>query len=134
MARKKSQGTKIAVFKDKEAKLNRAIFQILFEKGALIKYDAHKLVTNQKDFKRTRYGTIKKRIRILEETGYLKRAGVRKTQPGSEGILYEITFKAYAAMKLDITSFEDLFNRMDEETALELLALLTRTESLSDEP
>lgn len=130
MARKKSQGIKLAVFKDKEARLNRAIFQILSEKGALIKYDVHKLVTNQRDFKRTRYGSIKKRIRILEETGYLKRAGVRKTQMGSEGILYEITFKAYAAMKLDVTNFETLFDQIDEDSAIELLAFLTRNQSI----
>ena len=130
MARKISPGIKLAVFKDKEAKLNRAIFQILSEKGALIKYDVHKLVANQRDFKRTRYGSIKKRIRILEETGYLKRAGVRKTQMGSEGILFEITFKAYAAMKLDVTDFEDLFDQIDEDFAIELLAFLTRNQSI----
>jgi len=131
MARKqgKSKGTELAVFKGREDKLNRAIFQILSENEALVKYDVHKLVTDQRGFKRTRYGSIKKRIRILEETGYLKRAGERKTQPGSEGILYEVTFKAYAAMKLDTTNFEDLFNRLDEDSALELLALLTRIQS-----
>jgi hypothetical protein len=130
MARRKAKGTKLKVFSGREDKVNRAIFQILSSNEVLIKYDVHKRVTSQRGFKRTRYGSIKKRIRILEETGYLKRVGMRKTQPGSEGILYEITFKAYAAMKLDTTKFEDFFDQMDEESALQLLALMARIESL----
>ena len=124
MARKKSQGTELPVFKGRKADLTHAILQIL-SKEALIKYDVHKTIINQ-GFKDTRYGTIKKRIKILEETGYLKQAGIRKTQPGSEGILYEATFKALAALKLNITNLEDLFKHMDETSAIELLALLTR--------
>ena len=124
MAGKKCKGTELAVFKGRKADLTHAILQIL-SKEALIKYDVHKAIINR-GFKDTRYGTIKKRIRILEETGYLKQAGIRKTQPGSEGILYEATFKALAALKLNITNLEDLFNDIDETSAIELLALLTR--------
>lgn len=130
MAQKKAKGTKLKVFSGREDKVNRAILQILSRNEALIKYDVHKQVAKQRGFKRTRYGSIKKRTKILEETGYLKRVGMRKTQPGSEGILYEITFKAYAAMKLDTITFEDLFDQMDEESALELLALMARIQSL----
>ena len=126
MARKKSKGTELAVFKGREDKLNRAIFQILSGNEALVKYDVHKLVTDQRGFKRTRYGSIKKRIRILEETGYLKRAGERKTQPGSEGILYEATFKAMAALEQNRTDQDELFELMNETDAMEFLALLAR--------
>jgi hypothetical protein len=92
---------------------------------ALIKYDLHQHLIKQ-GFTDTRYGTVKKKIKILEEMGYLKQVGVRKTQPGSEGILYQATYEAIAALKLSITNLEDLFEHMDEETAMELLALLTR--------
>ena len=88
----------------------------------------HKIVTSQ-GFKDTRYGTVKKKIKLLEETGYLKEAGARKTQPGSEGILFEATFKALAALKVSITNFDDLFKKMDETEAMELLALLARIEA-----
>jgi DNA-binding PadR family transcriptional regulator len=127
MARKKPKGTELSVFKGRKADLTHAILQIL-SKEALVKYDVHKILIKQ-GFKDTRYGTVKNRIRILEETGYLKQAGVRKTQPGSEGILYEASFKALAALKLNITNFEDLLRHMDEGSAIELLALLTRTQS-----
>ena len=124
LARKRSKGTELAVFKGRKADLTHAILQIL-SKEALIKYDVHKKVVNQ-GFKDTRYGTVKKRIKILEETGYLRQAGARKTQPGSEGVLYEVTFKALAALKLNTTNLEDLFKYMDENSAIELLSFLAR--------
>jgi DNA-binding PadR family transcriptional regulator len=107
-----------------KAELTHAMLRAL-SKQALVKYDLHKKVTSQ-CFKDTHYGTIKKKIELLEETGYLKKAGRRKTQPGNEGILYEATFKALAALILRETDLDDLFRRMDESTALDLLALLAR--------
>jgi DNA-binding PadR family transcriptional regulator len=127
MARNKVKGIELSVFKGRKADLTHAILQIL-AKETLVKYDVHKTLIKQ-GFKDTRYGTVKNRIRILEETGYLREAGLRKTQPGSEGILYEATFKALAALKLHTTNLEDLFKCMDEKSAVELLALLTRRQS-----
>ncbi len=124
MAGKKIRGTELAVLKGRKASLTLAILQIL-SKEALVKYDVHKELKNQ-GFTDTRYGTVKKKMVILEETGYLEQVGVRKTQPGTDRILYEATFKAFAALKLSITDLEDLFRDMDEASALELLALLTR--------
>ena len=128
MAQENSKGTKLALFKGRKAELTHAILHILSKETPLIKYDVHKAIIKI-GFKDTHYGTIKKRIKHLEETGYLKQAGSRKTQPGSEGILYEATFKALAALKLNTTDLEDLFEHMDEATAMELLALLTRIQT-----
>jgi DNA-binding PadR family transcriptional regulator len=127
LAGKKSKGTELSVFKGRKSDLTLAILFIL-SKEALVKYDVHKAVIHQ-GFKDTNYGTVKKRIMILEETGYVKQVGIRKTQPGSEGILYEATFKAMAALNLKSTNLEDFFKNMDEEIAIELLALLTRTKT-----
>jgi DNA-binding PadR family transcriptional regulator len=127
MAGKTHRCTELAVFKGRKANLTHAILQILSNK-ALVKYDVHKAILN-KGFKDTRYGTVKEKIKLLEETGYLKQSGARKTQPGTEGILYEVTFKALAALKLHATDLEEVFKNMNEETALELLALLTRIQS-----
>lgn len=129
MAGKKSKGTELAVLKGKKADLTYAILQTL-SKETLVKYDVHKIVKSQ-GFKDTRYGTVKKKIKLLEDTGYLREAGARKTQPGSEGILYEATFKALAALKLSATNLDYLFKQMDEETAIVLLALLTRIQAVS---
>ncbi len=122
MARKKSRGTSLAVLKGRKADLTQTILQILSIK-ALVKYDVHKAVVNQ-GFKDTHYGTVKKRIKTLEETGYIKQAGARKTQPGSEGILYEATFKALVALTLSRIDLDELFDQIDESTAIELLAIL----------
>ena len=127
MAWNKSNGTELAVFKGRKSELTHAILQIL-SKEALVKYDVHKKITKQ-GFKDTRYGTVKKRIKNLEETGYLREVGVRKTQPGNEGILYETTFKGFAAMKLNSTNLEDLFSHIDKQGAIELLALLIRIQA-----
>jgi DNA-binding PadR family transcriptional regulator len=126
MAASNSEGTKLAVFKGIKADLTQAILRILSEE-VLIKYDIH-LKLKKQGFTDTHYGTVKKRITALEKDGYIKQAGVRKTQPGSEGILYEATFKGLAALKLRSTNLDQLFLYMDEESALELLAALARVE------
>ena len=124
MAGKKSKGTELAVFKGRKPELTHAILLAL-SKEALIKYDVHKAMVKL-GFKDTNYGTIKKRILILEETGYVKQVGIRKTQPGSEGILYEATFKALAALEQNRTDQDELFELMNEVDAMEYVALLAR--------
>ena len=124
MAGKKNKGTELAEFKGRKPDLTLAILLAL-SKEALVKYDVHKAMVKL-GFKDTNYGTIKKRILILEETGYVKQVGIRKTQPGSEGILYEATFKAMAALEQNRTDQDELFELMNETDAMEFLALLAR--------
>ena len=124
MAGKKRKGTELAVFKGRKPDLTLAILFAL-SKEALIKYDVHKAMVKL-GFKVTNYGTIKKRILILEKTGYVRQVGIRRTQPGSEGILYEATFKALAALEQNRTDEDELFELMNEMDAMEYLALLAR--------
>ena len=126
MAASNSEGTELAVFKGIKADLTQAILRILSDE-VLVKYDVHKKLKKQ-GFTDTRYGTVKKRITALEEGGYLKQAGVRKTQPGSEGILYETTFKGLLALKLSATNLDKLFEQMDDNVALTLLAALEQVQ------
>lgn len=122
MTREDSKGTELELFKGRKSDLTHAILHILAQE-ALVKYDVHRKIVDQ-GFNDTRYGTVKKRIKALQEAGYLKEVGMRKTQPGSEGILYETTFKALSAMELNITDLDDFFRKLDEIGGLELLALL----------
>jgi DNA-binding PadR family transcriptional regulator len=125
VARKSCKGKELAIFKGRKPELTYAILRILSNE-ALIKYDVHKAMLKM-GFKKTRYGTVKNKIKDLAQEGYLKEAGVRKTQPGSEGILYEATFKALAALEYDITDFQkQFFEDADEETSMEFFALLRR--------
>ena len=118
------EGTGLSVFKGREARLNRAIFQTLAQKGPQTIYDIHKKIKAQRGMKRTYYGNVNKRVRALEQTGYLKPAKIQNTKAGFEATVYELTAKAYLGLMLDSISLENLLNRIDEDSATEILAAI----------
>jgi len=122
----KPKNTKLSVFKGREAKLNRAIFQSLALKGAQTIYDIHKHVRTFRGMKYTYYGNVNKRVRVLQQLGYVKEANIKSTKAGFEATEYELTTKAYLALMLDSTNLEDLLTRMDEDVASEILAAIAR--------
>jgi len=126
MARKKAKGTELSVFKGREAKLNRAIFQRLAFKGSQTIYDLHKNVRTAMGLKHTHYGNINKRVKSLEQLGYVKGVRIRSTKAGFEAVLYELTSRAYVALLLNSISLEELLNRIDEDSATEILAAIAR--------
>jgi len=71
--------------------------------------------------RRVGYPTVNKRVRALQELGYIKKIGVKKTKSGSEASLYCLTAKAFLAMLLNSTDLNDLLMRLDEVTALAIL-------------
>ena len=127
MARHKRKTGRISVFKGREAKLNRAIFQILALKGPLTIYDIHKEVKARRGLRRTRYATVNKRVRSLEELRYVKRIGVKKTKAGFEASVYELTAKAYLAILLNYINLNELVTRVDESAASTILAAILYT-------
>jgi uncharacterized protein YcbX len=66
-------------------------------------------------------------MKALEASGYLKKRGSRKTQAGFEAAVYESTAKAYLAFLLESMTLDELVNRIDENVALELLAIVMRS-------
>lgn len=124
MARKKRKGTDLSVFKGREAKLNRAIFHVLALKGPQTIYGIHRLIKRCRGLKRTHYGNLNKRVRALNQSGYLKPIGVHSTKAGFEATLYELTVKTYISLALDSISLEDMLNRMDEESGHQFLSVL----------
>jgi hypothetical protein len=121
----KPKNTKLSVFKGREAKLNRAIFQALALKGPQTIYDIHKHARTLRGMKRTYYGNVNKRVRALQQLGYVKEINIKSTKAGFEATEYELAPKAYLALMLDSVSLEDLLNRIDEDVALEVLAAMT---------
>lgn len=121
MPRRKKQTGRISVFKGQKAKLNRAIFYILASKGPHTIYDIHKTVKTQKRLKHIRYPSVNKRVRSLEETGYIKKIGVKKTKTGSEAIIYDLAARAYLAMLLNSINLDKLVMQVDEVAALIIL-------------
>jgi len=121
----KPKNTKLSVFKGREARLNRAIFQSLALKGAQTIYDIHKHLRTFRGLKYTYYGNVNKRVRALQQLGYVKEVKVKSTKAGFEATEYELTTRTYLALMLDSINLEDLLNRMDEDIALEILAAMS---------
>jgi len=132
VAKGKDKSGRLSVFKGREARLNKAIFTILAHRGPLTIYDIHKEVKAQRGLRQTRYANVNKRVRALEESGYINKVGVRKTKVGFQAFIYELTARAYLAILLDSISLEDLFARLDEAAAKIILATLIQgNQSLS---
>ena len=127
VAGRKGERGRISVFKGREAKLNRAIFYVLAVKGPQTIYDIHKIVKTRRRLRHVRYASVNKRVRSLEESGYIKKTGVKKTKAGFEASIYELTARAYLAILLDSINLEDLLMRVDEATASAIMAAITYT-------
>jgi hypothetical protein len=121
VARLKKKEGRLSVFKGREAKLNRAIFQTLALKGPQTIYGIHKEIKKSRGFKYTRYPSVLKRVKALEESAHLKRAPPKKTAGGFEITVYELAARGYLSIILDSVGLEELVKRMSENTALQIL-------------
>ncbi|MCW4044783.1 MAG: hypothetical protein NWE94_04625 [Candidatus Bathyarchaeota archaeon] len=127
MARKKTKGTELSVFKGREAKLNRAIFETLAVKGPQTMEALLKQINKKGNLRGIYYASLTKRIKHLEEAGYTAQV---KQAPASSSraALYKLQVKALLASVLDGTSLEELLSQITEQkAALLLLALLNAT-------
>jgi hypothetical protein len=120
----KPKNTRLSVFKGREARLNRAIFQSLALKGAQTIYDIHRHVKTFRGMKYTYYGNVNKRVRALQQLGYVKEVNIKSTKAGFEATEYELTTRTYLALMLDSISLEDILNQIEDGVALEILAAI----------
>jgi len=125
--RRKRKTGRISVFKGRKARLNRAIFHVLAGKGPLTIYDIHKIMKTQRRLRHVRYPSVNKRVRSLEETGYIKKIGYKKTKVGFKASIYELTTRAYLAILLDSINLDELVMRVDEANASAILASVVST-------
>jgi len=123
--RSKRNCGRISVFKGREARLNFAVFHILALKGPQTIYGIHKELKAQKGLRYIRYATVNKRVRLLKESGYINKIGVKKTKAGFEASIYELTARAYLAILLNSINLDKLVMRVDEATASMILAAIT---------
>ena len=127
MAKGKRKSGRLSVFKGREAKLNHAIFHVLAIKGPQTIYDIHKTVKTRRRLRHVRYATVNKRVRSLQESGYIKKIGSKKTKAGFKASIYELTARAYLAILLNSTNLDKLVTRADEATASAILAAVMYT-------
>ena len=125
MPRPKSEKVRLSVFRGKEAKLNLAIFLVLSETSPLAIWDIHKNVGKMRGFKGIKYAVINTRIRVLEEKGYLISMGNRDTKQGGKTTLYILSAKMKLATKLNSENIDDVFDRLDEESASAIFDLIS---------
>jgi len=125
VARLKGKGGRISVFKGREAKLNYAIFHILALKDPQTIYEVCKEVKALRQLKHTKYTNVNRRVRALQHSGYLEKAGIRKTQAGFKATLYQLSTRAYLALMLNQIDIETILQKADKPTILNLLAALS---------
>jgi len=126
LARRRPKGGRVSVFKGREAKLNHAIFHILALKGPQTIWDLTKEVKQQKFLRRKLYSVISRRVRILDQQGYVEKVGTRKTLAGGTATLYQLTLRAYLATLLNQTNLDWLIEKAWETDVLDLLAILAK--------
>ena len=121
MAWNRCKGTRLKVFSGKEASLNRVILLILHRKKLLAKYDVFLEIRNIKGFKHEDSKTIYRRMDALNKEGWIAQKGTRPAKVQGESILYEVTMKGKAALKLDQKSIEDFFQTATDEKLLKFI-------------
>lgn len=121
MTREKSKGTRLKVFSGREARLNRAIFEILAKESPQPLKQLYKKINKQKGLEETYYASLTKRLRCLKEAGYIAETKQKHPSP----TIYELRTKAYLAMFLEENSMQDIIEQVtDTQSALILMALL----------
>lgn len=108
----------VAVFKGRDARLNKAIFWILAQQSPLTIYDVWRRLRTQRDFAYIPYNTVNRRVRALEEHGYIEKSGERKTKTGFAAVLYRLTARAYLAVLLDKIDIDDFIEKAPEPSIL----------------
>lgn len=87
-------------------------------------YDIHKILRKARGFRCIHYGKVNKRVRALEQVGYVKAFDSKSTKAGFEATIYELNAKAYLALMLDAINPDNLLRRIDDHAALEILAVI----------
>ena len=126
MARIKHETVKLSVFKGKEAKLNRAIFQVLAQKSPQTAWEIFNQLTKQKHLSDLKYWVLIRRIKKLQESDFILKVGETKTMPGTETGQYQLTPRAELAIVLDQVDLDKYIEEADYHrilTALEAFRL-----------
>jgi len=109
---------RITVFKGRDERLNKAIFFILAQQSPLTICDIWRRLRTQRDFACIPYNTVNRRVRALEEHGYIEKSGERKTKTGFAAILYQLTARAYLAILLDKIDLDNFIEKAPESSIL----------------
>jgi len=121
----KNGGTRISVFKGREARLNRAILLILSHESPLNIRQVYKRVRTHKGLQHVRYRVVNRRMKALEKEGYIEQVGKEKTPQGFVAKLYQTTFRAFLAFALYCIDLNEFVRAADESELVTMLAVLS---------
>ena len=124
LARKQSKGTPLKVFSGKEATLNRVVLSILNKRTPMARYDMYLWIKSIKGFRHIKSKTIYRRMEVLEQAGWIVQKGSRPAKVKGESLLYGLTIKGRAALKLDEKSIEKFLNTATNERLAKLIDLI----------
>jgi DNA-binding PadR family transcriptional regulator len=115
---------RITVFKGRDARLNKAIFWVIAQQCPLTIYDMWRRLRTQRDFTYIPYNTVNRRVRALEEQGYIEKIGERKTKTGFAAKLYQLTARAYLAILLDGTNLDKFVEKAPYDSIFTAISAL----------
>lgn len=118
----KPKNTRLSLFKGREARLNRVIFMILDAKKLVTSYDMFLETRRIKGFRHTKYSSVDRRMKALQQQHWISRKGTRRTKPGSDSPFYELSSRGQTAIEIDKVNLNDFLKNAKEE-----LLLLMRT-------
>jgi len=67
---------------------------------------------------------VNRRVRSLEEADYIEKTGPKKTRAGFEAQLYQNTLRAYLAITVNQTDFNEFIEKAEEEKIISALSSL----------
>lgn len=123
MAQNRGKGTPLKVFSGKEETLNRLILLILFSGQLFTKYDLFLKIKSSKGFRHRDSKTVYRRIYALETDGWICQKGTRPAKVQGDSVLYELTMKGKAALKLDKKSMEEFLKTATDEQLSKFIEL-----------
>ena len=113
------------MFSGKEATLNRVILLILrSSKQPLTRYDVYLKIRGMRGLKRKDSKTIYRRMTVLNQDGWIAQNGTRPAKVKGDSILYELTLKGKAALKLNEKKIEDFLETATDVQLAKLIDLL----------
>jgi DNA-binding PadR family transcriptional regulator len=124
---KRNEKSKLSLFKGREARLNRIILLILGRECCLNIWQVYKRIRETRGFRHTRYHVINRRIRDLEQEGFIEVTMVRVTPQGQKVKFYQPTTKTHLAFLLNAINLDQLIQSANNTDIITLLAALSGT-------
>jgi DNA-binding PadR family transcriptional regulator len=115
----------LSIFKGREARLNRMILLFLCRECCLNIWQVYKRVRETRGFRHLRYHVINRRIRDLEQEGFIEVTAVREMPQGQKVKYYQPTAKTYLAFLLNSVNLDQLIQSVDNTDIITLLATLS---------